>query len=93
MFDGIVGTRDYSEAEAIELFNSEGVDGELRRDEHRVDPGVLDLGGQPLAGHHVTGQGRTMAVEEQHHHAGLVGVKGARNVEQGAAIGVGLVIC
>ena len=62
------------------------VEGELRRDQHRVGAGLSDLLGDLLALEHVARQRRAVAVEEHDHHARFRDVEALGDVQQHARI-------
>ena len=64
------------------------VEGELRRDQHRVDAGRRDLVRQLLAVAHVARERRAVAVEEHDHHRRLVGIEAWRHGEQHVVVGI-----
>ena len=70
----------------------EGVHRELRRHQHRVEPGFGDLPRHRLAIAHVAFERRFVAVEEHDHERRPAGIKSLGNVQQDALVVVGLVL-
>ena len=70
----------------------EGVHRELRRHQHRVEPGFGDLPRHRLAIAHVAFERRFVAVEEHDHERGPAGIKSLGDVQQDALVTVGLVL-
>jgi selenocysteine lyase/cysteine desulfurase len=70
----------------------EGVHRELRRHEHRVEPGFGDLPRHRLAIAHVAFERRFVAVEEHDHERRAAGIKSLGDVQQDALVAVGLVL-
>ena len=69
-----------------------GIDRHLRREQDGIGAGIGDLLRHQLPVAHVALQGRAIAVEEQHDHARLAHVEMLGDVNQHAAVAVGLVL-